>query len=645
MLDIKILNKIFNKNNSNQLIFENTNIELPNNGLILLKGESGIGKTTFLNIVSKLDNNFDGNIKYNSQEITNDFVKENISYLMQDDNLMENITVFDNLNLYNELTEKQIDNLLKFLNISDLKNKKVKYLSSGEKRRVAIARTLLKHPKIILLDEITSNLDNDNSKNIMELLKIISKNVLIIYSSHDELTNDYADIILEIKNHKIEKQIINDLKNIDIKLNNNYTVNSNYKIKILKNTIFNIKSNLINILIMSLLFLISLTFLVLSNIDTSKILTNILKLNNNNYIFSENQNDKLIRYKDNNSQFFKLINMSIDNVEFIYYEPPYHNDFTTYENIYLKDYIGSLPLKNNEIMIYQILAENLIYYYFTGDKKVNSIEELIGKEIIVEDNTFIISGIIKQDLSIFEELKHTKIDDNDIDINLVNLFNGKISNYYKEVIITNQNTINNLNAKYEIFNDFNKTKKIYVSDYNKIYQIIKMNTKNYNLNKLLLSRNNYSIYDTEYSESLTNLFYTLTLISKISPILSVSFILIMMIYAYTFVRNYLDKNNKNICILKLLGFETKEIINNYTLGIIIQTLISTIISLLIFIGLNLIISSYLTKIYYFTIKILNISNLSITIYLSVIIILIIFMYIYIKKYLRNINISNILRNN
>ena len=175
MLDIKILNKIFNKNNSNQLIFENTNIELPNNGLILLKGESGIGKTTFLNIVSKLDNNFDGNIKYNSQEITNDFVKENISYLMQDDNLMENITVFDNLNLYNELTEKQIDNLLKFLNISDLKNKKVKYLSSGEKRRVAIARTLLKHPKIILLDEITSNLDNDNSKNIMELLKIISK--------------------------------------------------------------------------------------------------------------------------------------------------------------------------------------------------------------------------------------------------------------------------------------------------------------------------------------------------------------------------------------------------------------------------------------------------------------------------------------
>lgn len=645
MLEINILNKTFHKNKSDKLIFDDINITLPNNGLILLKGESGIGKTTLLNTISRLDNDFVGNIKYDSQEITEEFVKKNISYLMQDDNLIENISVFDNLNLYNELTEKNINDLLTFLNIDNLKNKKVKYLSSGEKRRVAIARALLKQPTIILLDEITSNLDNINSKNIMELLKIISKKVLIIYSSHDELTYDYADVILEIKNYKIEKQIINNLENINIKSGNNYTINSNYKNKILSNTVFNIKFNLTNVLIISLLFLISLTFIVLSNFDVSKVLTNILKLNNTNYVYSENQNDKLIRYKNNNSQFFKMINISLDNVEFIYYEPPFHNDFTTYENINLKDYIGTLPLKDNEIMIYQILAENLCFYDFNDNDKVNSIEDLIGKEITIDDNIFIISGIIKQDLSIFEKLKHIKIYDEEIDINLLNLFNGKALNYYNEVIITNQNTINILNAKYEIFNDFNKTKKIYMNDYNEIYHIIKGNTKDYNLNKLLLNRNNYNIYDTEYSESLTNLFYILTIVSKISPILSIIFILVTLTFTYTFVRNYLDKNNKNICILKLLGFKTKEIIDNYTLEIIVQILISIINSLLIFIGLNLIINSYLSKIYYFTIKILNISNLSIILFISLIVILIVFMYIYIRKHLKNIKISNILRNN
>ena len=137
MLEINILNKTFHKNKSDKLIFDDINITLPNNGLILLKGESGIGKTTLLNTISRLDNVFVGNIKYDSQEITEEFVKKNISYLMQDDNLIENISVFDNLNLYNELTEKNINDLLTFLNIDNLKNKKVKYLSSGEKRRVA----------------------------------------------------------------------------------------------------------------------------------------------------------------------------------------------------------------------------------------------------------------------------------------------------------------------------------------------------------------------------------------------------------------------------------------------------------------------------------------------------------------------------
>lgn len=645
MLEINILNKTFNKNNQKKIIFEDVNIKLPNVGLILLKGNSGIGKTTLLNLISKLDNDFKGYIKYDNQEISKEFVKTNVSYLMQNDNLIENISVYDNLNLYNELSEEQIDKLLKFLSIIDLKDKKIKYLSSGEKRRVAIARTLLKQPKIILLDEVTSNLDNNNSKNIMELLKIISKNVLIIYSSHDESIYNYADVLLEVKDYKIEKQIINNLEDKKINLSNNYTINSKYKNKILKSTIFNIKSNLTNIAIMSLLFLTSLTFIILSNFDISKVLTDTLRLNNNNYINSDSQNDKLISFTNSSSHFFKIINVSLDNVEFVYYEPPYRNDFTTYENMNLFDYIGALPLNDNEIMIYQILAENIIYYYFANNNQVNNIDDLIGKEIITDNNTFTISGIIKQDLSIFEKLKHTKIDDNDIDANLLNLFNGKVSNYYNEVIITNQNTIDILNNKYEIFNDNNRTKKIYIDNYNEMYRIIKKNTMDYDLNKLLLNRNHFNVYDTEYSKSLTDLFYILTIVSKISPVLAIIFSLISIMFMYTFVRNYMDKNNKNISILKLIGFEEHEILNNYTLGIMFQTLLSIVLSLLIFIVLNLIMNAYFSKLYYFYVDILNISFIDVILYSIMIIILIVLMYIYIKKYFKNIRISYVLRNN
>lgn len=645
MLEINILNKTFNKNNQKKLIFEDVNIKLPNVGLILLKGNSGIGKTTLLNLISKLDNDFKGYIKYDNQEISKEFVKTNVSYLMQNDNLIENISVYDNLNLYNELSEEQIDKLLKFLSIIDLKDKKIKYLSSGEKRRVAIARTLLKQPKIILLDEVTSNLDNNNSKNIMELLKIISENVLIIYSSHDESIYNYADVLLEVKNYKIEKQIINNLEDKKINLSNNYTINSKYKNKILKCTIFNIKSNLTNIALMSLLFLTSLTFIILSNFDISKVLTDTLKLNNNNYINSDSQNDKLISFTNSSFHFFKIINVSLDNVEFVYYEPPYRNDFTTYENMNLFDYIGSLPLNDNEIMIYQILAENIIYYYFANNNQVNNIDDLIGKEIITDNNTFIISGIIKQDLSIFEKLKHTKIDDNDIDANLLNLFNGKVSNYYSEVIITNQNTIDILNNKYEILNDNNRTKKIYIDNYNEMYRIIKKNTMDYDLNKLLLNRNYFNVYDTEYSKSLTDLFYILTIVSKISPVLAIIFSLISIMFMYTFVRNYMDKNNKNISILKLLSFNDDEILSNYTLGIMFQTMLSIALCLLIFMVLNLIINAYFSKIYYFYVDILNISFIDVILYSIMIIILIVLMYIYIKKYFKNIRISYVLRNN
>lgn len=641
MLEVNIINKSFNKNKKTKLIFENTNFNLPNKGLILLKGESGIGKTTLLNMICKLDDDYIGSIKYDNKNLTSEFVKNNISYLMQDNNLIENISVYDNLNLYEEVTTNDIDNILSKLDILNLKDKKVQLLSSGEKRRVAIARTLLKKPKIILADEITSHLDNNNTKNIMDILKEIAKNTLVIYSSHDDLTYSYADIILTINNHQIGMQSEIDLTDIDMENNPVYKIKSSYKDKIIFNTIFNIKPNISSILIMAILFLTSLTLIMLSNFDSSRILTNTLKLNNVLELTSDKKDDLLIGFKNNNSQNFRLLNIPLNDIEYVYYEVPYINLFTTYDNLFISDYIGKLPTSDNEIMIYQILAEDIIYYNY-GDA-IKNLNDLIDKEIEVDGNIFKISGIIKQDLTLFKKLKTTKIQD-DFDINLINLYTGKILNYYSEVIITNQKFIDSLSVKYDIQDSYKRNKKIYISNYDDVYNIIMNNTKDYNLTKILFNRNNFNLYDTEYSNSLTNMLYYLTIVSKVSPIFLTLFIVLIIMFTSIFVRDYLDKNNLNICILKLLGFSNQELIKNYSYGILIYSLISIIISLLSFILIITELNKYLTKIYYFNVSILNISVLGLVIYLIILGFVLFVMFINLKRYFNNVKVSYNLRN-
>ena len=113
--------------------------------------------------------------------------------------------VYDNIVLALELQkknkdEKTIEDLLEKLELTNLKHRKVNELSGGQKQRVAIARALIKDPKIILADEPTGNLDSKTSRQVMDLLKEISREKLVIVVSHDvESSQKYADRIIEIK--------------------------------------------------------------------------------------------------------------------------------------------------------------------------------------------------------------------------------------------------------------------------------------------------------------------------------------------------------------------------------------------------------------------------------------------------------------
>ena len=202
----------------NRLALNNINYEFPRNGLCIIYGQSGSGKTTLLNCLSGLIS-FEGSIEIEHQRIEslNDEELSNLrlssyGFVFQDFKLFENETVEANLlfpletlnHLPTNVKKRKCEDLLSLVGLEHKEKQTVNKLSGGEKQRVAIARALVNDPKVLLADEPTGSLDEKNSIEIMNILKIISKNSLVIVVSHDqELTMKYADQIIEMDNGKI----------------------------------------------------------------------------------------------------------------------------------------------------------------------------------------------------------------------------------------------------------------------------------------------------------------------------------------------------------------------------------------------------------------------------------------------------------
>ncbi len=170
----------FNYDNLTSFSFKNINLKTGENLLIL--GNSGIGKTTLLHILSGLLKSKSGSIELFGKEITefsshelDKFRRDNIGIVFQKSHFINSLTVRENLELAQYIADKKdtnrIVNILKNLNIFDKINKKTNQLSQGEKQRVSIALAIVNSPKLILADEPTSSLDDDNCYDVIRLLK------------------------------------------------------------------------------------------------------------------------------------------------------------------------------------------------------------------------------------------------------------------------------------------------------------------------------------------------------------------------------------------------------------------------------------------------------------------------------------------
>lgn len=193
MIKINNVSKIYDSN----IIFKNLTYEFKDNGFYFLLGESGSGKTTLLNLIGNLEACNYGKIEKSSDAC----------YVFQEANLLTDFTVYENIKMIG-IEDEEIDNILKSLQILNIKYKEAHVLSSGEKIRVAIARALAIRGNILLLDEPTGNLDEQNTIQILDILKELSKTKLIIMATHNtSIVEKYGDVILEVKDKALLEKI------------------------------------------------------------------------------------------------------------------------------------------------------------------------------------------------------------------------------------------------------------------------------------------------------------------------------------------------------------------------------------------------------------------------------------------------------
>ena len=218
MLELKKITKIYETNSFKQQALDEVSINFRKNEFVSILGPSGSGKTTLLNIIGGLDDYTNGDLIINGIS-TKKYTDRNwdtyrnhrIGFVFQNYNLIPHQTILSNVELALTLSgvsknesRKRAKEALNKVGLSDHINKKPNQLSGGQMQRVAIARALVNNPDILLADEPTGALDSKTSEQIMDLLKEVAKDRLVIMVTHNaELANQYSTRIIELKDGKV----------------------------------------------------------------------------------------------------------------------------------------------------------------------------------------------------------------------------------------------------------------------------------------------------------------------------------------------------------------------------------------------------------------------------------------------------------
>lgn len=199
----------------------NTSFEIEKGELVCILGQSGAGKTTCLNILGGMDDATSGELFVDGVDITKlkgkdliEYRRNNIGFVFQFYNLVQNLTALENVELAVQLCDNHLDpkEILKKVGLQKRMDNFPSQLSGGEQQRVAIARALSKNPKLLLCDEPTGALDYKTGKQILKLLEKTSRKekMTVIIITHNSALANMADKVIKFKNGKVEEIIINE---------------------------------------------------------------------------------------------------------------------------------------------------------------------------------------------------------------------------------------------------------------------------------------------------------------------------------------------------------------------------------------------------------------------------------------------------
>ena len=205
MIRLININKFYHSASEKFHALKDINLTFGQQGMHFIVGKSGSGKSTLLNIIGGIDQYDSGDLLIDDVSTT-DFTPKDfhtyrnsyVGFVFQEFNVLKGLNVFDNIAISLDLQHKnpkayhdEVQKIIDRVGLTGLEKRMMNQISGGERQRVAIARALIKNPRVIIADEPTGNLDSINSKIVMDLLKDLSRDHLIIIVTHNKswLTN------------------------------------------------------------------------------------------------------------------------------------------------------------------------------------------------------------------------------------------------------------------------------------------------------------------------------------------------------------------------------------------------------------------------------------------------------------------------
>ena len=222
-LEVSDVKKSYGEGGSYIQVLKGVSLQVKQGDMCVIQGTSGSGKSTLLNCIGGLDTIESGSIKVDGTEIAgmkadelSDYRRDYLGFILQFYNLVPNLTVRENIQVCEYLTDQPLnmDELLEILGLTEHQNKFPAQLSGGQQQRCAIARALIKNPKLLLCDEPTGALDSKTSRDILILLEKINATygTTMLIVTHNNSIKNMVDQIVIVKDGQIRKDYYNETK-------------------------------------------------------------------------------------------------------------------------------------------------------------------------------------------------------------------------------------------------------------------------------------------------------------------------------------------------------------------------------------------------------------------------------------------------